>query len=103
MSHHQYSYSNTISNNSGTVVSSKSEKLEKFKDSFEFEIVEQLINEQQQSDAEKHKYTSSSSVKRYDPKYRALNEAFRQMEDMPKTADQEETPSNYLITFLIVY
>ena len=88
-SHHQYSYSNSTStiastsssSNSSNAVKPESKLTEKFKDSFEFEIVEQLINEQQQSEQEKSKYTST--VKRYDPKYRALNEAFRQMEDIP--------------------
>lgn len=67
-----------------TTTSSKVEKMEKFKDSFEFEIVEQLINEQQQSE-DKTKYPS---VKRYDPKYRALTEAFRQMDQQEDTQSQ---------------
>ena len=56
------------------------EKQEKYKD-MDFEIVEQVINEQRLSE-EKSKYRdASTSVKRYDPKFRALNEVFRQMEE----------------------
>ena len=97
-SHHQYSYSNSntssiATSSSNTQTHKPESKLnEKFKDSFEFEIVEQLINEQQQSEQEKNKYTST---KRYDPKYRALNEAFRQMEDMQQQQpDQPPPPSS---------
>ena len=63
-------------------------KPEKVKDSLaDFEFVEQLIIEQQQSeDKSKH------SVKRYDPKYRALTEAFRQMEEEDQS---NRSKSNY--------
>ena len=47
----------------------------------EFDIVEQVINEQRMSEQQ-----SSTSFKRYDPKFRALNEAFRQ--DMPQNNRQ---------------
>ena len=58
-----------------------------------FDMIEQLINEQQQSEQDKTKY--SSSVKRYDPKYRALTEAFRmdQQEEQklePVTTQQQQ-------------
>ena len=58
------------------------DKQEKYKD-MDFEIVEQVINEQRMSE-EKSKYRGSdltTSIKRYDPKFRALNEVFRQMEE----------------------
>eukprot|EP00095_Tigriopus_kingsejongensis_P004451 snap_masked-scaffold168_size293125-processed-gene-0.4 protein:Tk04451 transcript:snap_masked-scaffold168_size293125-processed-gene-0.4-mRNA-1 annotation:"hypothetical protein L798_10126" len=55
-------------------------KIERYKDAFDLEIVEQLINEQRMSD-ERGKYRDpASSIKRYDPKFRALNEVFRQGE-----------------------
>lgn len=58
-------------------------KMERYKDSIELDIVEQLINEQRMSE-ERGKYRDpSSSVKRYDPKFRALNEVFRQNEMGP--------------------
>ncbi len=75
---------------------SSRESVEKYKD-FELDFVEQLINEQQQSEQQQQetnkvgKYRDAvSSIKRYDPKYRALTEAFRQMED----AENEENNSD---------
>lgn len=54
--------------------------------SVDFEIAEQVINEQQLSEEKNYKYVGGAgptrdvnAVKRYDPKYRALTEAFRQM------------------------
>jgi len=74
-----------------TASSSKMERMnDKFKDSFELDIVEQLINEQQQSEPYKTKY--SSSVKRYDPKYRALTEAIR-FGNMDHQDDQKLDPA----------
>lgn len=65
----------------------------KYKDSFELEIFEQLINEQQQSE-ERSKYRdAASSVKRFDPKFRALTEAFRQMEE-EETEEQQSRHNN---------
>ena len=64
----------------GSANNNKPERMEKLKDSLDFEIVEQLIIEQQQSE-DQNKSNNKNSVKRYDPKYRALTEAFRQMED----------------------
>lgn len=56
--------------------------------SVDFEIAEQVINEQQLSEEKNYKYGGGggpgrdvNAVKRYDPKYRALTEAFRQMEE----------------------
>ena len=61
--------------------------------SVDFEIAEQVINEQQLSEEKNFKYVGggggssscpgrdANAVKRYDPKYRALTEAFRQMEE----------------------
>ena len=72
---------------------SHSVKTEKFKDSFEFEIVEQLINEQQQSE-DRTKYRDSS-VKRYDPKYRALTEAFRQMDQQDEQKSDQQQMYQY--------
>ena len=87
---HQNSYANSImggtssSNSNMAPISSvnpcvKPERIEKLKDSLDFEIVEQLIIEHTE-DKTKHQQ-HKDSVKRYDPKYRALTEAFRQMED----------------------
>ena len=70
-------------------------KMGELKDSA-LDMIEQLINEQQQSEQDKmSKY--SSSVKRYDPKYRALTEAFRmdQQEEQkldPVTTQQQQQP-----------
>ena len=67
--------------------------MEKLKDSLDFEIVEQLIIEQQQS--EDQNKSNKNSVKRHDPKYRALTEAFRQMEDEDhQHNNQSSTSSN---------
>ena len=67
--------------------------------SVDLEIAEQVINEQQLSEEKNYKYVGGggggsggggpgpgpgrdvNAVKRYDPKYRALTEAFRQMEE----------------------
>ena len=53
--------------------------------SVDLEIAEQVISEQQLSEEKNYKYSGGSrdvnAVKRYDPKYRALTEAFRQMEE----------------------
>ena len=61
--------------------------------SVDFEIAEQVISEQQLSEEKNYKYVGggggggggpgrdTNAVKRYDPKYRALTEAFRQMEE----------------------
>ena len=67
--------------------------MEKLKDSLDFEIVEQLIIEQQQSE-DQNKSNNKNSVKRYDPKYRALTEAFRQMEDEDHQHNNQSSSSN---------
>ena len=67
--------------------------MEKLKDSLDFEIVEQLIIEQQQSE-DQNKSNNKNSVKRYDPKYRALTEAFRQMEDEDHHHNNQSSSSN---------
>jgi hypothetical protein len=75
----------SASSTAASIATSKSDRppVEKqFKDAFEFEIVEQLIIEQQLQSEDKNKYKdAASSIKRYDPKFRALTEAFRQMEE----------------------
>ena len=66
----------------------------------------QVINEQQQLTDERHKFvasTSTSAAKRYDPKFRALTEAIRLMEeeeegegdcDMPPPATSSKMSNN---------
>uniref|UniRef100_A0A0K2TFI6 Putative LOC101862921 [Aplysia californica] n=1 Tax=Lepeophtheirus salmonis TaxID=72036 RepID=A0A0K2TFI6_LEPSM len=52
----------------------------------EYQIVEQVINEQRWHE-ERSKYKDiNSSIKRYDPKFRALTEAFRKMEDLENSS-----------------
>lgn len=62
----------------------RGEKGDKYKDlDIPLEIVEQVINEQRMVDDERSKYRgdTSNSIKRYDPKFRALTEVFRQETD----------------------
>ena len=62
--------------------------------STEYQILEQVINEHQMSEAASGKYSDRmSTTKRYDPKHRALAEAFRQME--AEMADQAPPVPTY--------
>ena len=63
--------------------------------STEYQILEQVINEHQMSEAASGKYSERmSTTKRYDPKHRALAEAFRQMEEA-EMADQATPVPSY--------
>ena len=62
--------------------------------STEYSILEQVINEHQKSEAASGEFTTGMpTTKRYDPKHRALAEAFRQME--AEMADQTQPVPSY--------
>ena len=63
--------------------------------STEYSILEQVINEHTLSEAEASgKYTDRmSTTKRYDPKHRALAEAFRHQMEEAEMADQSMGPA----------
>ena len=67
--------------------------------SVDLEIAEQVISEQQLSEEKNYKYGGGggrdvNAVKRYDPKYRALTEAFRQMEEEEEEEDNDVDHDN---------
>ena len=89
-------------------------KESKFKDSFDFEIVEQLISEDRTLEPDGNNSASNnqdcpaipsqdnyrgdevSSAKRYDPKFRAINEAFR-MKNETENPKRVYNRENYIV------